>query len=459
MKKNYNCALGIITLGLLEWLYFMWLPSPKCMFRSLGQPWAYQDIITGVICALLVSFIFIMSVKSIKRPGEKFRLFSLKSIGVIAALFAAQLLHDWVQLLTEKRFPNGAFAVDYVLILAVWLAFALILMAITGHGDWKAWKTWLPLAAVGLILAVFVLLDLRDAGIREEILARYKPTAELPQNRLMNMRFAHEMRCIGLDFACGAAYLIRVALNTATDPEEEKDRGRKGRLALRAYCLLTVAFFLYLGKAALLPSSAIQLGYIWHNTQILDFGDLTDTFTASKSDSLKIVRGDISRDDWYIDEMPIYLKSKRTMSYNDKKVCSFKVDDLDTCVGLLIISGRDGAIIENSKCEKAVVCREGVIAWLENGKFRHIQIKDLPHTKQNDTLTAICVEMLARGDLRFYDFGLDYMMKSKPELMAWYTERYAAGDFTEQEKAGDYNTEYIQRRAVNALGEMEQTSS
>lgn len=225
MKKNYNYALGIITLGLAEVLYFMWLPSPKCMFRSLGQPWAYQDIITGVICALLISFILIMSVKSIKRSGEKFRLFSLKSICLFTVLFAVQLLHDWLQLLAEKRFPDGAFAVDYALILAVWLAFELIFMAIIGHGDLKKWKTWLPLAAVVLILAVFVLLDLRDAGIREEILTRYQPTAKLPKNRLMNMRFSHEMCCISLDFACGAAYLIRVAPNTAADPEEEKDRG------------------------------------------------------------------------------------------------------------------------------------------------------------------------------------------------------------------------------------------
>lgn len=205
IKKNYNCALGVIALAFADILYFLWLPSPKCMFRSLGHPWAYQDIITGVIWALLFSFVLIMSVKSIKKPGEKFNLFSHKNTGLMAALFAVQLLHEWLQLSAEKRFPDGSFVVDYVLILAVWLAFALILMALTGGGNLKAWKTWLPIAAIVLILAVFVLLDIRDAGIREGILARYKPTAELPKNRLMNMRFAHEMRCLGLDFACGAA--------------------------------------------------------------------------------------------------------------------------------------------------------------------------------------------------------------------------------------------------------------
>lgn len=446
MKKNYNCALGIITLGLAEWLYFMWLPSPRCMFRSIGQPWAYQDIITGIICALLVSFVLILSVKSIKRPGEKFKLFSPKSIGLIATLMAVQLLHDWLQLLAKKRFPDGAFAVDYVLILAVWFAFVLILMAITGREDWKAWKTWLPLAAVVLILVVFVLLDLRDAGIREEILTRYKPTAKLPQNRLMNMRFAHEMRCIGLDFACGAAYLIRVALNTAADPEEEKDRGRKGRLVLRAYCLLTVAFFLYLGKAALLPNAAIHNGFIYQYSDILKFGIAADELTTSQSDSLKISRGDISRDDCFIDESLIYCRTKKTVSYNFENCFSFKLDDFD--IGTGTMSGCKCRIdIKNLNGEDAKLYEGGMIAWVAGDEVRHIEFEDLSTAKQDNRLTAICVEMLARGDLRFYDFGLDYMMKCKPELMAWYTERYAAGDFTEQEKAGDYNTEYIQRLA------------
>lgn len=449
MKKNYNCALGIITLGLLEWLYFMWLPSPKCMFRSLGQPWAYQDIITGVICALLVSFLLIMSVKSIKRPGEKFRLFSLKSIGVIAALFAAQLLHDWVQLLTEKRFPNGAFAVDYVLILAVWLAFALVLIAVTGRGDQKSKKTWLPLTAVVLILAVFVLLDLRDAGIREEILARYKLTAELPQNRLMNMRFAHEMRCIGLDFACGAAYLIRVALNTAADPEEEKDRGRKGRLALRAYCLLTVAFFLYLGKAALLPSNAIQLGYIWYGTDIIDFDVPPDRLYNSRSDYLRVMRGDEHGNGRYV-----YCRSTKTLSYNERKIFSFKVDDFDNGTGLMVYC-MNHVEVGNLGGGDNNVYSGGNIVWTRGDEVKHIELKDLPKAPQDDILTVICIDMLSKGDLGFFEYGLDYMMKYEPNLMTMYIKRFATGKFTEQEQAGDYNTEYIQRLAVNALGEME----
>lgn len=451
MKKNYNCALAIIVLGLAEVLYFLWLPSPKCMFRSAGTFWGNQEIASGIIHAVLLSVALIMSVRSIKSPGEKYRLFSLGNIAIMVGLLAVQLLHDWLQLLAGKRFPDGCVAVDYALIIAVWLAFALILTALTGGRDWRAWKTWLPIGAVVLILAVFVLLDIRDAGIREGILARYKPTAELPKNRLMNMRFAHEMRCLGLDFACGAAYLIRVALSTAADPEEEKDRGRKGRLVLRAYCLLTVAFFVYIGKAELLPSSAIQLGFIhqWHDS--LDFDVRPDTFTASKSDSIRISRGDVSGDDWFIHEVPIYYKTKKTVGYNGKEFFSFKYDEFDTGVGWLISGDRDGMVIENSGCEKGVVCREGLIAWLEGGEVKHILLEDLPRAKQNDTLTAICTEMLARDDLRFFEYGLDYMMKCKPELMTWYIERYADGHFTVQEEAGDYNTEYIQRLAIAAM--------
>lgn len=441
MKKNYNCALGIITLGLVEWLYFMWLPSPKCMFRSLGTAWAKQEIITGIIHALLLSVMLIMSVKSIKRPGEKFRLFSLKSIGIVAALFAVQLLHDWLQLLAEKRFPDGSFAVDYALIFAVWLAFALILMAVTGRGDWKAWKTWLPLAAVVLILAVFVLLDLRDAGIRKEILTRYQPTAKLPKNRLMNMRFAHEMRCIGLDFACGAAYLIRVAMNTAADPEEEKDRGRKGRLVLRAYCLLTVAFFLYLGKASLLPYNAIQLGYIWHGTDIIDFDVPHDRLYNSRSDYLRVMRGDEHGNERYV-----YCRSTKTLSYNERKIFSFKVDDFDNGTGLMAYC-MNHVEVGNLGGGDNNVYSGGNIVWTRGNEVRYITLKDLPTAEKDDILTVICIDMLSKGDLGFFEYGLDYMMKYEPELMMMYIERYAAGDFTEQEQAGDYNTEYIQRLA------------
>lgn len=450
MKKNYNCALGIITLGLLEWLYFMWLPSPKCMFRSLGTAWAKQEIITGIIHALLLSAMLIMSVRSIKRPGEKFRLFSLKSIGIIAALFAVQLLHDWLQLLTEKRFPDGSFAVDYALIFAVWLALALILMAVTGRGDLKAWKTWLPLAAVVLIMAVFVLLDLRDAGIREEILTRYKPTAKLPKNRLMNMRFAHEMRCIGLDFACGAAYLIRVTLSTAVNPEEEKDRSRKGRLVLRVYCLLTVAFFLYLGKASLLPYNAIQLGYIWQYTRIMNFSVEPNTIAISRADSFKISRGGVSGDNRLIDEIPIYFKTKKTVSYRNQEIFSFNLNEFDTGVGAMA-GCKNHIRIKNPDDIEANVHKGGLITWVEGDEVKHIQLKEIPTAEKDDILTVICIDMLSKGDLGFFEYGLDYMMKYEPELMTMYIERYAAGKFTEQEETGDYNTEYIQRLAVNAL--------
>lgn len=446
MRKNYNCALGVITLGFAELLYFLWLPSPKCMFRSLGQPWAYQDIITGVIHAVLLSIVLIMCVKSISKPGEKYKLFSLMNFALFAALLVVQLLKDWLQLSAEKRFPDGSFAVDYALILAVWLAFALILLVITGRGTWKNKKAWLPLIAVVLILAVFVLLDLRDAGIREEILTRYKPTAELPRNRLMNMRFSHEMRCLGLDLACGAAYLVRVALNTTADPEEEKDRGRKGRLVLRAYCLLTVAFFLYIGKATLLPNNAIQVGYIWHGVNIMNFSARPDTFTQSRSDYLRVMRGNGDGDEWYI-----YRRTKVTVGYNERDIFSFKKADFDTSAGLLIISDWDGAIVKNPSGGEANVCKSGAIVWTRGDEVKHLQLEDLPSAEQDDILTVICIDMLSRGDLGFFEYGLDYMMKYEPELMTMYIERYAAGDFTEQEQAGDYNTEYIQRLAENAI--------
>lgn len=268
------------------------------------------------------------------------------------------------------------------------------------------------------------------------------------------MRFAHEMRCIGLDFTCGAAYLICVALSTAADPEEEKDRGRKGRLVLRAYCLLTVAFFLYLGKAALLPSNAIQFGYIWQYTRIMNFSVEPNTIAISRADSFKISRGGVSGDNQLIDEIPIYFKTKKTVSYRNQEIFSFNLNEFDTGVGAMA-GCRNHIRIKKPDDIEANVHKGGLITWVEGNEVRHITLEDLPTAEKDDILTVICIDMLSKGDLGFFEYGLDYMMKYEPELMMMYIERYAAGKFTEQEETGDYNTEYIQRLAVNALEEME----
>lgn len=85
------------------------------------------------------------------------------------------------------------------------------------------------------------------------------------------------------------------------------------------------------------------------------------------------------------------------------------------------------------------------IVFVEDTIPQVIPFDEICSTNENDILTAFLEKMIDYGYWDFFEYGCDYLLKYDPNFITPYINRYATGEFTENEKNtnADIRAEYM----------------
>lgn len=450
MKKGinkYNYALSLFTLVLMEGLYFLWQPYPKSIIKTIGSPWAYSDIITGMIYFLIFDVVIDISVRSMARQRELSSFFEWKNMKYIAALIAIQLCLDLVNLSGAKLLNEYAAIVYNVVTAAGWVLFALLFSCMTERAKSSEKRERIAVGIAAAALLLCVLLDIGDIVQRRALIEKYDLTSRILESRLLNIQFRSELRNMLLDFCCGAAFLT-VFLLAADEKKKRYDEG--WRLFCRMVVLSAACVGVYFTKAFLLPNNVIFPGYLEHTGYYSAYQRLEPEYDFRDVNVLTVYR--FHRE---TEKKVVYCVSDDIICYNGNDLFHFKTDGKFSGTNRYLADKieYDGfELIQICNTDAAIYASKEIV-WMIGNEARHIAFKDIASAKENPILTALCIERITAGDWRFFEYGYEYLLKFEPEFIKPYMERYAAGEFTDSEVKynSEYRPAYIQKIAMKAL--------
>lgn len=447
--------MSLYSFLLLDLLYFLWQPYPKSIIKTVGSPWAYSDIITGIIYFLIFASVITVAVRSLVRPRELSAFLPRGNIKYIVMMVTVQLCLDLAKLVCTRLLGEYSAIIYDVFTVIEWWLFAILFSPMIEHE--KRCKSWAYAAAgvVAIVLLLCVLLDLRDVFQKRELIEKYSNVSKILENKLVNCQFRFEIRNMVLDFCGGATFLLYfMKMSSEASHRKQKQHGEGGRLVFRMIVLLDAIAVVYFVKALILPNSAIFPGYFEHSGYNTLYQEPRAKYDITDADVFSIYRANGKGE-----QVPVYCVSKNTVWYNGNDLFDFKTE------GRYL--GSEGGntkdkieynawqTIQIGDAEAAVFASQEIV-WVSEGETVHISFKDLASAEENAILTALCSERIAAGDWRFFEYGYEYLLKHRADFIIPYIERYAAGEFMDSEVrySGDYNQEYIQKLAMAALDNM-----
>lgn len=451
MKKS-TFSLCSFTLLLLYLLYFLWQPYPRSLFKSLGNFWVYQDIITNLIFFFIFFLFLAYAARVLGKPAVYAQFFSRESAKLFFCLLGIHLSLDLAAQILASYAPNYARFIWDCFPPACWALSVLALKKILGLKCQVSFKgRCLLLGLPLLVLFGCLAFDTVDFFRRQELIEKYVSGSYPLDSALLNMDYRWEVRNMLLDFSCGIfsfLYFMLSGQKAGSKPEEKYGEGT--RTVLRMLLMSGAFFLVFLVKAIILPNNAILPTYMGHYGTVLEYKLPEEVYDISYSDVFTI-----SRADAYGGEVPVYCTSKITVWYNGEDFFSFKTDGYYTGGGGPVTD----EILSNCWQEvqlgsvKAAIFAGREIAWVSGSEKVHIQIDKIPDADENAVLTALCLDRVSNGDWRFFEHGLEYLLKYEPDFIMPYIQRYADGKFTDRELkySRNYNPNYIQELAMAAL--------
>jgi hypothetical protein len=107
--------------------------------------------------------------------------------------------------------------------------------------------------------------------------------------------------------------------------------------------------------------------------------------------------------------------------------------------------------------QKCFVYYNRVLCFYDNEHLRVVLVEDLNEMTENYLLTDFLEHLIQHGNLFAFEYGYEYLTKYDSNFINPYIERYAQGDYTENEllwiKQSFYQQEYIQNLAKAILVE------
>lgn len=93
-----------------------------------------------------------------------------------------------------------------------------------------------------------------------------------------------------------------------------------------------------------------------------------------------------------------------------------------------------------------------VIIYYDENKPYAVTLKDICKASKNDTLIFAVEELIENGCWDYFEYGCEYLLKYDPDFIIPIINRYADGEFTEQELG--QNTHMIKQYMINFAKEL-----
>lgn len=452
MSKTYNYVLALVAVSFMDLLYFLWLPYPKSALKTWGAPLYLQDLLADLIFFLIFFSVYTFSYMSIARPGTKARDSRGPRRKVVAILFVVHLALSWLMLQASILFYLEAYWIVCHLCTLLFWAFAARLMAgligRPGKGRRPAKGrliAWCTLAAIVLTIFTMELLSgQRLSGLRE----RYYTDSQFFMALQANGIFSFQIRQALLDLSCAAVCLVCPLVYGA---EDEVPYGRWARDFARGVGICFLVMVLYIVKLMLLPNNCLIL------PMVIDHQGRTmvDMPPEKRFDSAVEYETEISRGEYPYGQVIYRSSTDIDLWFNGQTLDRYFLEGAlgwdEAPEGEISMLGYQN--IDLGSAQAAVFASQWIFWTDQSGQIRSLKLEDLPQAPEDPVLTKLCRERIGHGDLRFFDYGLEYMLRCDSGFISPYIERYAQGRFTQPELSYilDYKPEYIQSLAQSCL--------
>ena len=189
--------------------------------------------------------------------------------------------------------------------------------------------------------------------------------------------------------------------------------------------LVTVLFFV---KIIVLPTGSIKN----INSEISNAYVGLENLTSNSFTQKQIYRANGIKQ-----EVLCYEKTEiETKYHNDSlitfKLCNFFDYEYVNAEANNIKRANGGASVKIDGQEIVFFANQYVV-FVENGTPYVIAFEDIKNQGENDVLTSFIKYMVSCGYWDYFEYGCDYMQKYDADFIKPYIERYANGDFTENE--------------------------
>ena len=462
MKKYYSKISGCILLVALEILMFLWTPYYKGFIctTSFFENISIGDIIFRIIY-YTIYFFSIYTMLSYYFHGKFYSFFMRSPIGLIFSFVSVRLIADVVNYIIYYFCNSYVFNFAACITEAIFLFFTFWLISVFISDEKFKFcfeKGAIPflivLFAVLILLAIYCLVKYSNYHCLVE---KYTPNAQIRTAYNENIPFTLQFsRFIIVNILNIVCFLYFYYSAEKSGLVKNKSTGSLSKTFVRLWAALFVVGVLYIVKFFAYP---IDLYEIIPNGIISS----SDTTYSNTNETVKDFRTDtkvipFSRYSSYEYEI------KRVMNLGAVTVKNGKdhIKHFNYCMPFNRDSNYDYDLVpvktQYTQPTDSIVCNVqrlgnlGLFFFDDDTRYA-INIEDINKQKENKVLTAMLETLIADGEWDYFEYGCDYLKKYDSDFINPYIERYANGDFTENENKvnQEINKEYMMNFAQKML--------
>lgn len=462
MKKYYSRISGCILFVALEILLFLWTPYYKGFICTtyILENISVGDIIFRIIY-YAIYFFAVYTMLSYYFHGKFYSFFMRSPVGLIFSFVSVRLMADVLNYIVYYFFDIYIFNFVACVTEAVFLFFALwLISAFISDEKFKfclnkgAIPFFIAMLAVLILLVMYCVVKYNDFAY---IVEKYTTAAKVRVAYNENIDFTLQLS--RLIFVCAMNIICFLYFYFSAEKcglIKNKSNVSLSKAITRLWAALFAIGILYLVKYITYP---IDLYEIIPSKVISS----SDTTYSNANNTVKDFRTDtcvtpLSRFSSYEhDEKRVLNLGSVTVKNGKDRIKTFTYFmpfDEDSNYYCELVSVETEYTESTDYLECNVQRLENFGLFFFDGDQRYaIKTENIKSQSENKVLTAMLETLISDGEWNYFEYGCDYLEKYDSDFIKPYIERYANGNFTEDEinENREINTEYMTNFAKEKL--------
>ena len=454
MKKYYSKISGCILLVALEILMFLWTPYYK---GFICTTYIVEHINAGDIIFRLVYYaIYFLSVYTMFSYycfGKFYSFFMRSPVGLILSFASVRLMADVANYIIYYFFNDYVFTFAACIIEVVFLFFTLWLISdFISDGKFR----FCPIkGTIPFFIATFVIVALLAIYCTFQyngfayIVEKYTVVANVRVAYTENIGFILEVS--RLIFICALNIICFLYFYFSVEKcglIKSKSNVGFAKIITRLWAVLFLTGILYVVKYIAYP---IDLYEIIPSSIISS----SDTTYSNTNETVKDFRTDtcvtpLSRFSSYEhDEKRVLNLGSVTVKNGKDRIKTFTYfmpfdEDSNYYCELVPVETEYTESTDYLECNVQRLENFGLFFFDGDQRYA-IKTENIKSQSENKVLTAMLETLISDGEWNYFEYGCDYLKKYDSDFINPYIERYANGDFTENENKvnQEINTDYM----------------